>query len=159
MRIGHGYDVHAFGEGDSLILGGVRIPFNHSFVAHSDGDVLTHALIDSVLGALGRGDIGTHYPDTDIKYLNCSSLDLLREVFLLMERDGYAVGNIDITIVAQGPKMATFVSEMSCNLATVLRCKASNINIKATTTEWLGFTGRKEGVACYSSVLLEPIEN
>lgn len=159
MRIGHGYDVHAFGEGDSLILGGVRIPFNHSFVAHSDGDVLTHALIDSVLGALGRGDIGTHYPDTDIKYLNCSSLDLLREVFLLMERDGYAVGNIDITIVAQGPKMATFVSEMSCNLATVLRCKASNVNIKATTTEWLGFTGRKEGVACYSSVLLEPIEN
>ena len=159
MRIGHGYDVHAFGEGDSLILGGVRIPFNHSFVAHSDGDVLTHALIDSVLGALGRGDIGTHFPDTDIKYLNCSSLDLLNEVFLLMERDGYAVGNIDITIVAQGPKMAPFVSEMSCNLATVLRCKASNINIKATTTEWLGFTGRKEGVACYSSVLLEPIEN
>ena len=159
MRIGHGYDVHAFGEGDSLILGGVRIPFNHSFVAHSDGDVLTHALIDSVLGALGRGDIGTHFPDTDIKYLNCSSLDLLNEVFLLMERDGYAVGNIDITIVAQGPKMAPFVSEMSCNLATVLRCKASNINIKATTTEWLGFTGRKEGVACYSSVLLEPIES
>ena len=159
MRIGHGYDVHAFGEGDSLILGGVRIPFNHSFVAHSDGDVLTHALIDSVLGALGHGDIGTHYPDTDIKYLNCSSLDLLSEVFLLMERDGYAVGNIDITIVAQGPKMATFVSEMSCNLATVLRCKASNVNIKATTTEWLGFTGRKEGVACYSSVLLEQIEH
>ena len=159
MRIGHGYDVHAFGEGNSLILGGVRIPFNHSFIAHSDGDVLIHALIDSVLGALGRGDIGTHFPDTDIKYLNCSSLDLLNEVFLLMERDGYAVGNIDITIVAQGPKMAPFVSEMSCNLATVLRCKASNINIKATTTEWLGFTGRKEGVACYSSVLLEPIEN
>ena len=159
MRIGHGYDVHAFGEGNSLILGGVRIPFNHSFIAHSDGDVLTHALIDSVLGALGRGDIGTHFPDTDIKYLNCSSLDLLNEVFLLMERDGYAVGNIDITIVAQGPKMAPFVSEMSCNLATVLRCKASNINIKATTTEWLGFTGRKEGVACYSSVLLEPIEH
>ena len=120
---------------------------------------MTHALIDSVLGALGRGDIGTHFPDTDIKYLNCSSLDLLSEVFLLMERDGYAVGNIDITIVAQGPKMATFVSEMSCNLATVLRCKASNINIKATTTEWLGFTGRKEGVACYSSVLLEQIEH
>ena len=159
MRIGHGYDVHAFGEGNSLILGGVRIPFKHSFIAHSDGDVLTHALIDSVLGALGRGDIGTHFPDTDIKYLNCSSLDLLSEVFLLMERDGYAVGNIDITIVAQGPKMATFVSEMSCNLATVLRCKASNINIKATTTEWLGFTGRKEGVACYSSVLLEQIEH
>jgi 2-C-methyl-D-erythritol 2,4-cyclodiphosphate synthase len=159
MRIGHGYDVHAFGEGNSLILGGVRIPFNHSFIAHSDGDVLTHALIDSVLGALGRGDIGTHFPDTDIKYLNCSSLDLLSEVFLLMECDGYAVGNIDITIVAQGPKMATFVSEMSCNLATVLRCKASNINIKATTTEWLGFTGRKEGVACYSSVLLEQIEH
>ena len=159
MRIGHGYDVHAFGEGDSLVLGGVRIPFNHSFVAHSDGDVLIHALIDSVLGALGRGDIGTHFPDTDIKYLNCSSLNLLNEVFLLMERDGYAVGNIDITIVAQGPKMAPFVSEMSCNLATVLRCKASNINIKATTTEWLGFTGRKEGVACYSSVLLEPIES
>ena len=159
MRIGHGYDVHAFGEGDSLILGGVRIPFNHSFIAHSDGDVLTHALIDSVLGALGRGDIGTHFPDTDIKYLNCSSLDLLNEVSLLMERDGYAVGNIDITIVAQGPKMAPFVSEMSCNLATALRCKASNINIKATTTEWLGFTGRKEGVACYSSVLLEPIEH
>tara|TARA_B100001063_G_C16633866_1_gene487274 strand:+ start:467 stop:946 length:480 start_codon:yes stop_codon:yes gene_type:complete len=159
MRIGHGYDVHAFGKGNSLILGGVRIPFNHSFVAHSDGDVLTHALIDGVLGALGRGDIGTHFPDTDVKYLDCSSLDLLNEVFFLMERDGYAVGNIDITIVAQDPKMATFVSEMSCNLATVLRCKASNINIKATTTEWLGFTGRKEGIACYSSVLLEPIEH
>ena len=159
MRIGHGYDVHAFGKGNSLILGGVRIPFNHSFVAHSDGDVLTHALIDGVLGALGRGDIGTHFPDTDVKYLDCSSLDLLNEVFFLMERDGYAVGNIDITIVAQDPKMATFISEMSCNLATVLRCKASNINIKATTTEWLGFTGRKEGIACYSSVLLEPIKH
>ena len=159
MRIGHGYDVHAFGKGNSLILGGVRIPFNHSFVAHSDGDVLTHALIDGVLGALGRGDIGTHFPDTDVKYLDCSSLDLLNEVFFLMERDGYAVGNIDITIVAQDPKMATFISEMSCNLATVLRCKASNINIKATTTEWLGFTGRREGIACYSSVLLEPIEH
>ena len=156
MRIGHGYDVHAFGEGNNLILGGVHVPFNHSFVAHSDGDVLTHALMDGILGALGRGDIGTHFPDTDIKYLDCSSLDLLSNVFAMMEQDCFVIGNIDITIVAQDPKMAPFIKKMISNLATVLKCNASKINIKATTTERLGFTGRKEGIACYSSVLLEP---
>jgi 2-C-methyl-D-erythritol 2,4-cyclodiphosphate synthase len=156
MRIGHGYDVHAFGEGNNLILGGVHVPFNHSFVAHSDGDVLTHALMDGILGALGRGDIGTHFPDTDIKYLGCSSLDLLSNVFAMMEQDCFVIGNIDITIVAQDPKMAPFIKKMISNLATVLKCNASKINIKATTTERLGFTGRKEGIACYSSVLLEP---
>ena len=138
MRIGHGFDVHAFGVGDALILGGVSIPFEHAFIAHSDGDVLTHAFMDSILGALSLGDIGRHFPDTD-----------------MMVARGYRIGNADLTIVAQNPKMAPHITPMIKKLAAVLACDYERINIKATTSESLGFTGRGEGIACHASVLLE----
>ena len=154
MRIGQGYDVHAFGAGDALILGGVSIPFDHGFVAHSDGDVLTHALIDAILGALGLGDIGKHFPDTDLQYLNCDSLDLLRSVVTMMREKGFVLGNADLTIVAQQPKMSPYIDEMRQTLAQVLDSDVSQINVKATTSEMLGFTGRGEGIACHASVLI-----
>lgn len=154
MRIGQGYDVHAFGVGDALILGGVSIPFDHGFVAHSDGDVLTHALIDAMLGALGLGDIGKHFPDTDPQYLNCDSLDLLRSVVTMMREKGFVLGNADLTIVAQQPKMSPYMDEMRQTLAQVLDSDVSQINVKATTSEMLGFTGRGEGIACHATVLI-----
>jgi 2-C-methyl-D-erythritol 2,4-cyclodiphosphate synthase len=154
MRIGQGYDVHAFGAGDALILGGVSIPFDHGFVAHSDGDVLTHALIDAILGALGLGDIGKHFPDTDPQYLNCDSLDLLRSVVTMMREKGFVLGNADLTIVAQQPKMSPYIDEMRQALAQVLDSHVSQINVKATTSEMLGFTGRGEGIACHATVLI-----
>ena len=154
MRIGQGYDVHAFGVGDALILGGVSIPFDHGFVAHSDGDVLTHALIDAILGALGLGDIGKHFPDTDPQYLNCDSLDLLRSVVTMMREKGFVLGNADLTIVAQQPKMSPYIDEMRQTLAQVLDSDVSQINVKATTSEMLGFTGRGEGIACHATVLI-----
>ena len=155
MRIGHGFDVHAFGIGDALILGGVSIPFKHAFIAHSDGDVLTHAFMDAILGALSLGDIGRHFPDTDPKYRGCNSLILLAEVTQMMVARGYRIGNADLTIVAQNPKMAPHITPMIMKLSTVLACDYERINIKATTSESLGFTGRGEGIACHASVLLE----
>ena len=155
MRIGHGFDVHAFGVGEALILGGVSIPFEHAFIAHSDGDVLTHAFMDSILGALSLGDIGRHFPDTDPKYRGCNSLILLAEVTEMMVARGYRIGNADLTIVAQNPKMAPHITPMIKKLAAVLACDYERINIKATTSESLGFTGRGEGIACHASVLLE----
>ena len=154
MRIGQGYDVHAFGVGDALILGGVSIPFDHGFVAHSDGDVLTHALIDAILGALGLGDIGQHFPDTDSQYLDCDSLDLLRSVVAMMRQQGFVIGNADLTIVAQQPKMSPYIDAMRQTLAQVLDSDVGQINVKATTSEGLGFTGRGEGIACHAIVLL-----
>lgn len=154
MRIGHGYDVHAFGEGNSITIGGVEIPYKHSLVAHSDGDVLIHALIDAILGALALGDIGQHFPDTDEKYRGCSSRDLLVQVNKLIVEQGYQLGNADITLVAEAPKMAPHLQSMLDNLVQDLRCSANQLNIKATTTEKLGFTGRGEGIACYAVVLL-----
>jgi 2-C-methyl-D-erythritol 2,4-cyclodiphosphate synthase len=154
MRIGQGYDVHAFGVGDALILGGVSIPFDHGFVAHSDGDVLTHALIDAILGALGLGDIGQHFPDTDSQYLDCDSLDLLRSVVTMMRQQGFVIGNADLTIVAQQPKMSPYIDAMRQTLAQVLDSDVAQINVKATTSEGLGFTGRGEGIACHAVVLL-----
>jgi 2-C-methyl-D-erythritol 2,4-cyclodiphosphate synthase len=154
MRIGHGYDVHAFGEGDALILGGVTIAHQHAFVAHSDGDVLIHALIDALLGALALGDIGQHFPDTDATYKGSNSRDLLAVVVGMMTSNGYKLGNADITIIAQSPKMAPHLEKMRLNLAADMDSDLSQINIKATTTEKLGFTGREEGIACHAVVLL-----
>lgn len=157
MRIGHGYDVHAFGEGNSLILGGVRIPYNRAFKAHSDGDVLIHALMDSLLGAMARGDIGQHFPDTDSAFKGSNSRDLLAVVVNMMSSTGFKLGNADITIVAESPKMAPYLEKMRLNLAADLRCSIDKINIKATTTEKLGPIGREEGIACHAVALLESI--
>lgn len=154
MRIGQGYDVHAFGEGSSLTIGGVVIPFERTLVAHSDGDVLIHALMDAILGALALGDIGHHFPDTDPQYKGCSSRDLLQQIHKLMTTKGYQLGNADITLVAEAPKMAPYLQSMIDNLAQDLHCLTNQLNIKATTTEALGFTGRGEGIACYAVVLL-----
>lgn len=154
MRIGHGYDVHRFGPGDKLILGGVTIPFEYSFVAHSDGDVLIHALIDALLGAAALGDIGQHFPDTDRKWRGADSRQLLLAVVEMIVAKGYTLANADITIVAQQPKMLPHLDKMRLNLSADINCSIDQINIKATTTEELGFIGRKEGIACHAVVLL-----
>jgi 2-C-methyl-D-erythritol 2,4-cyclodiphosphate synthase len=159
MRIGQGYDVHAFGEGSSLTIGGVVIPFDRTLVAHSDGDVLIHALMDAILGALGLGDIGHHFPDTDPQYKGCSSRELLQQIHKLMIAKGYQLGNADITLVAEAPKMALHLKSMKDNLAQSLQCSSNQLNIKATTTEGLGFIGRGEGIACYAVVLLTAQED
>ena len=159
MRIGQGYDVHAFGAGSSLTIGGVVIPFDRTLVAHSDGDVLIHALMDAILGALGLGDIGHHFPDTDPQYKGCSSRELLQQIHKLMIAKGYQLGNADITLVAEAPKMAPHLESMKDNLAQSLQCSSNQLNIKATTTEGLGFIGRGEGIACYAVVLLTAQED
>ena len=155
IRIGHGFDVHAFCAGDAIILGGVEIPFNHSFKAHSDGDVLIHALCDALLGAAGLGDIGFHFPDTDEQFKNKDSRIFLRQVYALLAEQGLVLGNADMTIIAQAPKMALHLNLMKQNLSATLECDLSQLNIKATTTEHLGYCGRKEGIAVHAVVLLE----
>jgi 2-C-methyl-D-erythritol 2,4-cyclodiphosphate synthase len=157
FRIGHGFDVHGFKEGDHLILGGVYIPFEHAFAAHSDGDVLLHAICDALLGAAALGDIGRHFPDTDPSYKGIDSRTLLRHVMALVRECGYAIGNVDATIVAQAPKMAPHIEQMQQNVAEDLETVTANINIKATTTEHLGFTGRGEGIAVHAVALLKTI--
>ena len=154
MRIGHGYDVHRFGEGDHLMLGGVRITFTKSFVAHSDGDVAIHALCDALLGAAALGDIGQHFPDNSAEFENIDSRILLRKVVGLLTKKNLVVGNVDITIVAQTPKMAPHITAMRENLAADLNADIDQINVKATTTEGLGFTGQGEGIATHAVVLL-----
>ncbi len=154
MRIGHGYDVHAFTEGDHIILGGVRIPHTHTFAAHSDGDVLIHALCDALLGAAALGDIGRHFPDTNAEFENIDSRILLRHVVDLLHREGYSLGNADMTIIAQAPKLAQHIEAMRSNLANDLQVELDRINVKATTTEKLGFAGRQEGIAAHAVVLL-----
>jgi 2-C-methyl-D-erythritol 2,4-cyclodiphosphate synthase len=154
FRIGHGYDVHRFGEGDSIVLGGVKIDYNHGFIAHSDGDVLIHALCDALLGSIAAGDIGFHFPDTDKKYENIDSCLLLERTDKLLKKALYFVGNIDITIIAQKPKMSSHIPAMCERLSTVLNISKSQINIKATTTEKLGFAGRQEGIAVHSVVMV-----
>jgi len=153
-RIGHGYDVHRFGEGDSIVLGGVKIPHHSGFIAHSDGDVLIHALCDALLGGIAAGDIGQHFPDSDDKYKNIDSSVLLDQTNQLLIKDLYVIVNIDLTIVAQSPKMAPHIQTMSQNLADVLNIAQTQINIKATTTENLGFAGREEGIAVHAVVML-----
>ena len=157
MRIGHGFDVHKFGGDGPLMLAGVAVPFEKGFIAHSDGDVAIHALCDAILGALCLGDIGNHFPDTDGQYENISSRILLRHVVGLMTEKGYKIGNGDITIVAQAPKMAPHLFAMRECLSNDLHCDIEQINVKATTTEKLGYTGRKEGIAVHCVVLLTGI--
>jgi 2-C-methyl-D-erythritol 2,4-cyclodiphosphate synthase len=155
MRIGHGYDVHRLVAGRRLVLGGVEIPHETGLLGHSDADVLLHAICDAILGAIGEGDIGRHFPDTDPVYKGASSIKLLQQVMLLAEGKGYKTGNIDATIVAQKPKLAPFIAQMKENIAAALGTDPDRINVKATTTEELGFAGRKEGIAAYSVALLE----
>jgi len=154
LRIGHGFDVHRFGDGDHLMIGGVRLPFDHGFVAHSDGDVLLHAVSDALLGACALGDIGHHFPDTDAAYQGADSRDLLRRVMREVDKAGYRVGNLDATLMAQAPKMAPYLAPMREHLAADLGVALGAVNVKATTTERLGFTGRGEGIAAEAVVLL-----
>ncbi len=156
MRIGHGFDVHKFGPGDHVVLGGVSIPYEQGLLAHSDGDVLIHALCDALLGAAGLGDIGKHFPDTEPEFEGADSRSLLRHVMALLNQEGWVVGNIDSTLVAQAPKMAPHIAVMRKNLAEDLSVDISAVNVKATTTEKLGFTGRKEGIAAHAVALLLP---
>lgn len=154
MRIGHGFDVHAFDTGDSITLGGVRIPHSHGLKAHSDGDVALHALADALLGAAALGDIGQHFPDTDEQWSGADSRMLLRHVVSLIEDRGYQVNNVDITIIAQAPKMAPHIDEMRTVIGQDLNIRMDAVNVKATTTEKLGYIGRKEGIAVHAVALL-----
>ncbi|MEY8304693.1 2-C-methyl-D-erythritol 2,4-cyclodiphosphate synthase [Anaerosalibacter bizertensis] len=154
MKVGIGYDVHKLVEKRKLIIGGVEIPHDKGLLGHSDADVLIHAIMDSILGALGLGDIGKHFPDTDEKYKDISSMVLLEEVWNIMSANGYKIGNIDSIIVAQSPKMAPYIDTMKENIARVLNVSIDNINIKATTTEELGFEGNKEGMSAHSVCML-----
>ena len=155
MRIGHGYDVHRLVSDRKLILGGVDIPHETGLLGHSDADVLLHAIADAILGAIGEGDIGRHFPDTDPAYKGASSIKLLEHVMNIATSKGYRIGNLDATIVAQRPKLAPYIPMMRENIAAALGSEPDRINVKATTTEELGFTGRREGIAAYSVVLLE----
>lgn len=155
IRIGQGFDVHAFGDGEHVVLGGVRIAYHRGVVAHSDGDVVIHALCDAVLGALGEGDIGRHFPDSDPRYRGADSRIFLREVAAIMRAAGVRVGNADVTVLAEAPRIAAHRAAMAANLAADLGTAAGCINIKATTTERLGFVGRGEGLAAFATVLLE----
>lgn len=155
IRIGHGYDVHRFGEGDFVTLGGVQIAHTHGVIAHSDGDVLLHALCDALLGAAALGDIGQHFPDSDAQYRGIDSRKLLRHVVALLKKNNYAFGNADMTIIAEAPRVMKHAQTMRENIAADLECAVEQINIKATTTEKLGFIGRGEGLSAYAVVLLE----
>ena len=157
MRIGQGFDVHQLVPGSGLPLGGIYIDCDYAVVAHSDGDVLLHAVMDALLGALALGDIGSHFPDTDPAYAGCDSTDLLREVMDLVAERGYRVGNIDACVVAQVPKVGPHRARIQARVAGLLNTNVSAVSIKATTTEGLGFTGRKEGIAAQVVVLLEPV--
>lgn len=155
MRIGHGYDVHRLVEGRSLILGGVRIPFEKGLDGHSDADVLTHAVMDAMLGAAAMGDIGKLFPDTDDRYLGADSIALLREVDRRLTEAGYRLGNLDVTVIAQRPKLAPYINQMRQNLAAALHTELQNVSVKATTEEHLGFTGSGEGIAAHAVCLIE----
>ena len=154
MRIGHGFDVHKFGGVGPCMLGGVPVPNEQGLLAHSDGDVVLHAVSDALLGAIGAGDIGRHFPDTAAQFKGIDSRILLRDVFARVQQAGYAIGNLDVTIIAQAPKMAPHIAAMCAVLAADLQCDLNRVNVKATTTEQLGFTGRKEGIATEAVVLL-----
>ena len=155
LRIGYGYDVHRLVPGRALVLGGVTVPFEKGLLGHSDADVLTHAVMDALLGAAALGDIGRHFPDTDPQYKGISSLKLLAAVRELIYGKGYRISNIDVTVLAQKPKLAPYIAQMEQNLSQVLGLEPGRINVKATTEEHLGFTGREEGIACHAVCLLE----
>ncbi|MGJ0623650.1 2-C-methyl-D-erythritol 2,4-cyclodiphosphate synthase [Xenorhabdus bovienii] len=154
MRIGHGFDVHKFGGEGPLVIGGARIPYEQGLIAHSDGDVALHAATDALLGAAALGDIGKLFPDTDPAFKGADSRELLKEAYRRIRKKGYRIGNLDITIIAQAPKMLPHIPQMRVNLAEDLECHMDDINVKATTTEKLGFVGRKEGIACEAVALL-----
>ncbi len=155
MRIGHGYDVHRLTPGRALILGGVEIPYELGLDGHSDADVLIHAVMDALLGAAGLGDIGIHFPDTDPAYEGANSMKLLEKVGEMLENTGYTVGNIDVTMIAQRPKLSPFIPQMRENIAAVLKLDPGRVNVKATTEEHLGFTGQGQGMACHAVCLIE----
>lgn len=155
LRIGHGYDVHRLAAGRKLILGGVEIPYEKGLDGHSDADVLTHAVMDALLGACGLGDIGRHFPDSDERYRGISSLLLLDHVAALLRQQGYGVVNVDVTLIAQAPKVGPYRQQMADNLATHMGISSEQINVKATTEEHLGFTGSGEGMACHAVALVE----
>lgn len=154
FKIGHGFDVHKFGGEGPVIIGGVAVPYELGLIAHSDGDVALHALSDALLGAIAAGDIGRHFPDTDDKWKGANSRELLKDVYRRVKESGYRLGNADITIIAQAPKMAPYIDAMCQAIADDLETDLNSINVKATTSERLGFTGRKEGIACEAVVLL-----
>ncbi|ANF17143.1 2-C-methyl-D-erythritol 2,4-cyclodiphosphate synthase [Buchnera aphidicola (Schlechtendalia chinensis)] len=155
MRIGHGFDVHAFGGYKPLIIGGVIIPYTYGLIAHSDGDVVVHTVIDALIGASALGDIGSIFPNTKKEYKNVDSRILLRTIWKMISKKGYVVSNIDITVIAQAPKMSIYRNIMRKNVAMDILCSIENVSVKYTTTEKLGFIGRKEGVACESVVMLK----
>ena len=155
MRIGHGYDVHRLAEGRKLILGGVDIPYEKGLLGHSDADVLLHAVSDALLGAAGLGDIGRHFPDTDPAYKDADSLKLLAIVAKKVSAAGYRVSNVDVTMIAQAPKLKSYISQMEYNISLALDIDQTRINVKATTEEHLGFTGDGSGMACHAVCLLE----
>lgn len=157
MRIGHGYDVHRLVEGRDLILGGVKIPYEKGLLGHSDADVLLHAVSDALLGAAGLGDIGRHFPDTAPRYKGADSLELLRQVYRKISEKGYRVGNIDVTMIAQRPKLKDYIPQMQANIAAAVGTAPDRVNVKATTEEKLGFTGTGEGMSCHAVCLLEEI--
>lgn len=155
LRIGHGYDVHAFKSGAHIMLGGVRIPHDKAFLAHSDGDVLLHAVCDALLGAAALGDIGQHFPDTDDRFKGADSRELLRSVISMLQTRQYSVNNLDVTIIAQSPKMAPHIQSMRENLAADIQIDIDSVNVKATTTEQLGFPGREKGIAVHAVTILQ----
>ena len=157
LRIGHGYDVHRLVSGRKLILGGVTVPYEKGLDGHSDADVLTHAVMDALLGACGLGDIGRHFPDSDERYRGISSLLLLDHVAALLRQQGYSVVNVDVTLIAQAPKVGPYRQQMADNLATHIGISSEQINVKATTEEHLGFTGSGEGMACHAVALVEKL--
>jgi 2-C-methyl-D-erythritol 2,4-cyclodiphosphate synthase len=159
MRIGNGFDVHAFASGRALVIGGVTIAHDRGLEGHSDADVLLHAIADAILGALAQGDLGRHFPDTDARWRGADSRSLLRDVAAMMSAQRYAIGNVDATVIAQTPKLAPFVDAMRANIANDLGCDPSQVSVKATTTERLGFAGREEGIAALATVLLAGMEN
>lgn len=155
IRIGHGYDVHKFGGDGPIVLCGQDIPYEQGLIAHSDGDVAVHALCDALLGALALGDIGKHFPDTSEQYKNANSMNLLRHCYKLIQDKGYQLNNADLTIAAQAPKLAPHIDDMRAALASVLKVELQQISVKATTTEKLGFVGRKEGIEAHAIVLVQ----
>ena len=156
MRIGHGFDAHRFGEGDSVTIGGVSIPHTQGLIAHSDGDVLIHAICDAILGAMALGDIGKHFPDNDPAFKNIDSAELLKSVMQSANNKGYVVGNLDCTVIAQAPRLGAHIPAMQTKLSGLLNVEVDAVNVKATTTEKMGYTGRGEGISAHAVVLMQP---
>jgi len=156
MRIGHGFDAHRFGEGDTVTIGGISIPHSQGLIAHSDGDVLIHAICDAILGAMALGDIGKHFPDNDPAFKNIDSAELLKSVMQSANKKGYVVGNLDCTVIAQAPRLGAHIPAMQTKLAGLLNIEVDAVNVKATTTEKMGYTGRGEGISAHAVVLMQP---